>query len=326
MIELGETLLSTEEEQQFTVFSLNSNRPLAEKVAESLSVKLGKASVIQHNDGETKIVIEESVRGQHVFLIQSTSHRVNEHIMEMLILMDAFKRASAKTINVVLPYYGYARQDRKAQPREPITAKLVADLLQTAGADRVISLDLHAPQIQGFFDIPVDHLSATPLLADYFLNQGLGGEGTVVVSPNHSGVSRSRSMANYLKVPIAIVDKRSNTPRSPKSVNVIGDVKDKICIIFDDIIDTGTTIALAAEVLKEKGATKIYVAAAHAIFSGDAPAFLENSSIEQVVVTDSVHLPEDKLFSKLTQISIADLMAYAITCVHEEKSLHSEDQ
>ena len=323
--ELGETLLNIEEEQKFTVFSLNSNRPLAEKVAESLNMKLGKASVIQHSDGETKIVIEESVRGQHVFLIQSNCHRVNENIMEMLILMDALKRASALTINVVLPYYAYARQDRKALPREPITAKLVADLLQTAGADRVIALDLHAPQIQGFFDIPVDHLSATKLLAEHFVDLGLGGAGTVVVAPNHSGVSRSRQMADCLKVPIAIVDKRSNTPRAPKSVNVIGDVKDKVCIIFDDLIDTGTTVALAAEVLKEKGATKIYVAATHAVFSGDATNFLENSSIEQVIVTDSIHLPEDKVFNKLTQISVADLIAYAITCVYEERSLHSED-
>lgn len=322
---LGECQLNSEEKPQFTVFSLNSNRPLAEKVAKSLNVELGKASIVSHKDGETKIVIEESVRGKHVFLIQSTTQQVNAQIMETLILMDALKRASALTVTVVLPYYAYARQDRKALPREPITAKLVADLFQTAGADRVIALDLHAAQIQGFFDIPVDHLSATELLGDYFIDLGLCGEGTVVVSPNHSGVSRARRMADYLKVPIAIVDKRTSKTAIPKRLNVIGDVKDKICVLFDDLIDTGATIALAALALKEKGAKVVYVAAPHAVFSDDVTELLENSWIEKIVVTDSIRIPEEKNIDKVIQISVADLLAHAITCVYEEKSLHEEN-
>ncbi|MGP6145554.1 ribose-phosphate diphosphokinase [Jeotgalibaca sp. A122] len=316
--------MNIEEKPEFTVFSLNSNRPLAEKVAKSLNIELGKASIVEHSDGETKITIQESVRGKHVFLIQSTTGRVNENIMETLIMMDALKRASALTINIVLPYYAYARQDRKAQPREPITAKLVADLLQTAGADRVIALDLHAPQIQGFFDIPVDHLSATSLLAEGFLERGIGGEGTVVVAPNHSGVSRGRKLAEVLKVPLAIVDKRTKATKIPERLNVIGDVAGKICILFDDLVDTGTTVAIAALALKEKGAKEIYVAATHAVFSKGATELLESSVIEKIIVTDSIYLPEEKQIDKVIQVSVADLLAYAINCVYEEKSLHQD--
>lgn len=317
--------MNIEEKPQFTVFSLNANRPLAEKVAEKLGMDLGRASIIEHKDGETKIVIKESVRGQHVFLIQSTTHRVNENIMETLILMDALKRASAATINVVLPYYAYARQDRKALPREPITAKLVADLLQAAGADRAIVLDLHASQIQGFFDIPVDHLSATPLLATYFMARGLKGEGTVVVSPNHSGVSRCRKMAECLKAPIAIVDNRMNGGEAAvETLHVIGDVKGQNCIIFDDLIDTGTTVSVAAQVLKEQGANEVFVAASHAVFSSEAATTLQNSPVSKVVVTDSILLSEEQKFEKLVRISVADLLAYAIKCVYEERSLHND--
>lgn len=319
---MGESPLSHEEKPPFTVFSLNANRPLAEKVAACLGRELGRASIVEHSDGETKIIIEDSIRGQHIFLIQSTSHQVNENIMETLIMMDALKRASALTINVILPYYAYARQDRKALPREPITAKLVADLLQAAGADRVITLDLHSAQIQGFFDIPVDHLSAIPLLADYFLERDFGGEDTVVVAPNHSGVGRVRKMAECLKVPIAIVDKRDHSVKGPNMLNIIGEVEGKTCILADDLIDTAETVTVAAQALKAKGAKEVYAVASHAVFSDSATAALENAPIKKVVVTDSIYLPPEKQIDKIVQISVAELIAYAITCVYEEKSLH----
>ncbi|HVH96607.1 MAG TPA: ribose-phosphate pyrophosphokinase, partial [Bacillus sp. (in: firmicutes)] len=221
-------------------FSLNSNRGLAEEIASVIGVELGKCSVTRFSDGEIQINIEESIRGCDVYVIQSTNTPINEHIMELLIMIDALKRASAKSICVVMPYYGYARQDRKARSREPITAKLVANLLETAGATRMITLDLHAPQIQGFFDIPIDHLMGVPILSEYFKNREFNGD-IVVVSPDHGGVTRARKMADRLKAPIAIIDKRRPRPNVAEVMNIIGNVEGKVCILIDDIIDTAGT-------------------------------------------------------------------------------------
>ena len=218
------------------IFALNSNRPLAEKIANEVGVELGKLSVDQFSDGEIRINIEESIRGDHVYIVQSTSSPVNDNLMELLIMIDALKRASAKTINLVIPYYGYARQDRKARSREPITAKLVANMITAAGADRILTLDLHASQIQGFFDLPVDHLMGAPLLANYFLNHDIANDDVVVVSPDHGGVTRARKLAEFLKAPIAIIDKRRPKANVAEVMNIIGNVEGKKCILIDDML------------------------------------------------------------------------------------------
>lgn len=305
----------------FRIFALNSNRLLAEKIAGSLGMELGKATVSRFSDGEIRIDIDESIRGAHVYLIQSTSTPVDVHVMETLIMIDALKRASAQTVNVVIPYYGYARQDRKALPREPITAKLVANLLETAGAARVIALDLHAVQIQGFFDIPVDHLLGGSLLADYFIEREIVGEEIVVVATNHSAVSRARKMAEYLITPIAIIDKRWIEADDSNIVNIIGDVAGKTCILIDDLIDTAETITSAAQELVENGATDVYAAATHAVFSGPSIKCLEESPIKKIIVTDSIYLPEEKQFDKVVQVTVSELLADAIKRVYENKSV-----
>ncbi|WP_124058285.1 ribose-phosphate diphosphokinase [Vaginisenegalia massiliensis] len=302
------------------IFSLSSNRPLAEKVAEKVGIELGQINISHFSDGEIKVNIEESVRGDHVYIIQSTSFPVSDHMMELLIMIDALRRASAKTINVVLPYYGYARQDRKAQSREPITAKLVANMITMAGADRVLTLDLHAAQIQGFFDIPVDHLMGAPLIANYFLEKDLVGEDVVVVSPDHGGVTRARKLAEFLKAPIAIIDKRRPKPNVAEVMNIIGDVNGKTCIIIDDMIDTAGTITLAAQALIDKGAKEVYASCTHPILSGPACQRLEESPIKRVVVTDSIQL-KDRPLSKLDIISVDELLAEAIKRVHENRSV-----
>lgn len=301
------------------IFALNSNRPLAEKVAEAVGVELGKCSVNKFSDGEIQINIEESIRGSHVYIVQSTSAPVNDNLMELLIMVDALKRASAKTINVVMPYYGYARQDRKARAREPITAKLVANMLEKAGVDRMVTLDLHAAQIQGFFDIPMDHLMAAPLLADYFLENSYVGEDTVVVSPDHGGVTRARKLAEALKAPIAIIDKRRPKANVAEVMNIIGDVEGKKCILIDDMIDTAGTITLAAKALREKGATEVLACCTHAVLSGPALERIENSAIEKLVVTDSIQLTEDRRIDKIDEISVSGLIADAIKRIHENK-------
>ncbi|EAC7342197.1 ribose-phosphate diphosphokinase, partial [Listeria monocytogenes] len=274
------------------IFSLNSNRELAEEIAKEVGIELGKSSVTHFSDGEIQINIEESIRGCHVYVIQSTSNPVNQNLMELLIMIDALKRASAATINIVMPYYGYARQDRKARSREPITAKLVANLIETAGATRMITLDMHAPQIQGFFDIPIDHLNAVRLLSDYFSERHLGDD-LVVVSPDHGGVTRARKMADRLKAPIAIIDKRRPRPNVAEVMNIVGNVEGKVCIIIDDIIDTAGTITLAAKALREAGATKVYACCSHPVLSGPAMKRIEESPIEKLVVTNSIALPEE---------------------------------
>ena len=300
------------------IFALNSNKPLAEKIAEAVGVPLGKISVDRFSDGEIRINIEESIRGDEVFIVQSTSAPVNDNLMELLIMIDALRRASAATINVVIPYYGYARQDRKVRSREPITAKLVADMLEKAGATRVVALDLHAAQIQGFFDIPVDHLMGAPLLADYFLTNGLEKD-AVVVSPDHGGVTRARKLAEFLKAPIAIIDKRRPKSNVAEVMNIIGSVDGKRCILIDDMIDTAGTITLAAQALKDAGAVEVYVCATHPVFSGPAIERIEKSPIKEMVITDSINLPEDKKIDKVVQVSVGPLIGDAIKRIHEHK-------
>lgn len=308
-------------DKKLKIFSLSSNRPLAEKIAEEVGLELGKLSISHFSDGEIKVNIEESVRGDHVYVVQSTSYPVSDHLMELLIMIDALRRASAKTINVVMPYYGYARQDRKAQSREPITAKLVANMLTMAGASRVLVLDLHAAQIQGFFDIPVDHLMGAPLLANYFIENHLNEEDCVVVSPDHGGVTRARKLAEFLKTPIAIIDKRRPRPNVAEIMNIVGEVQGKRCIIIDDMIDTAGTITLAAKALKEKGATEVYICCTHAILSGEAVRRLEAAPVEKVIVTDSILMPEDKKTDIIEIISVAQLVAEAIRRIHENRSV-----
>lgn len=303
------------------IFSLNSNKKLAEEIAKCVGVELGKCSVSQFSDGEVQINIEESIRGCEVFLVQSTSAPVNEHLMELLIMIDALKRASAKNINVVIPYYGYARQDRKARSREPITSKLVANLLVTAGATRIVALDLHAPQIQGFFDIPIDHLVAVPILTQFF--QSKNYDDIVVVSPDHGGVTRARKMADRLKAPIAIIDKRRPRPNVAEVMNIVGNVEGKTCILIDDIIDTAGTITLAAKALKDYGAKRIFACCTHPVLSGPAIERIQNSEIEQLVVTNTIELAEEKKIDKIVELSVASLIGEAIVCVYEDRSVSS---
>ena len=303
------------------IFALSSNRPLAQKIADQVGVELGKVSVTQFSDGEIKINIDESIRGDHVYIVQSTSYPVNDNLMELLIMIDALRRASAKTINIVLPYYGYARQDRKAQSREPITAKLVANMITQAGADRVLTLDLHAAQIQGFFDIPVDHLLGAPLLANYFLENNFKDKDIVVVSPDHGGVTRARKLAEFLHAPIAIIDKRRPKANVAEVMNIIGDVKGKVAVLIDDMIDTAGTITLAAQALQDAGALEVYACCTHPVLSGPALDRLNASVIKEVVVTDSIQVPEEKTGGKIVQVSVDQLMAEAIRRIHENRSV-----
>lgn len=301
------------------IYALSSNRPLAKKIADDLGVNLGDVTVSKFSDGETRISPEESNRGSNVYIIQSTSAPTNDNLMELLIMIDALKRASAKTINVVIPYYGYARQDRKARSREPITAKLVANMITTAGADRVLTIDLHAAQLQGFFDIPVDHLLGAPLLADWFLDRGLHGEDVVVVSPDHGGVTRARKLAEFLKCSIAIVDKRRPEANVAEVMNLVGNVEGKKCILIDDMIDTAGTICLAAQALIDRGAKEVYATATHPILSGPAIERIEDSPIKKLVVTDSIYLPEEKRVDKLEIVSVGELIGHAIERIHENR-------
>jgi ribose-phosphate pyrophosphokinase len=301
------------------MFALNSNRKLATEMAERLGCELGKCSVSTFSDGEIQIHIEESVRGSEVFVVQSTSYPVNENILELLIMIDALKRASASKINVVIPYYGYARQDRKARSREPITAKLVANLLEVAGASRVLTLDLHTTQIQGFFDKPVEHLVGVPILAQYFGNKGL--EDIVIVAPHNGSIGRARKMANLLHTPLALIDKRKLEEDAAETISVIGNIEGKNAIIIDDLIDTGTTITLAARALAENGAKTIYAGATHPVFTGDAIFKIESSPIRELVVTNTIELPKEKESKKVTTISVAPLLVEAIDRIHNEKAV-----
>ncbi|SDJ17178.1 ribose-phosphate diphosphokinase [Natribacillus halophilus] len=303
------------------IFTLNSNPELAQEICKHVGVDLGETSVKRFSDGEVQVNIEESIRGCDVYLVQSTSEPANEHLMELLIMIDACKRASAKTINVVIPYYGYARQDRKARSREPITSKLIANLLENAGATRILTLDLHASQIQGFFDIPVDQLLGTPLFASYFKEKKL--EDVVIVSPDHGGVVRARQMADRLEAPIAIIDKRRPRPNVAEVMNIVGDIEGKTAIIVDDIIDTAGTLQLAADALVEQGAERVFASCTHPVLSGPAISRIEESKLEELIVTDTISLPKQKQIPQITQLSVGPLMADAIIRVHEQTSVSS---
>lgn len=302
------------------VFTGNSNDSLVELICENLGIEEGDCEVRQFSDGEININIGETVRGKDVFVIQSTSSPVNDNLMELLILMDALKRASAGRINAVIPYYGYARQDRKTKAREPITAKLVADLITAAGADRLVCMDLHAGQIQGYFDIPVDHLSAIPYLADYFKDM-VKKEDFVVVSPDLGGVTRARNFSNHLNLPIAIIEKRRPRPNVSEVMNIIGDIEGKNCILIDDIVDTAGTICQAAQALQERGAKKVYGCATHGVLSGPALDRLENSVLEKFIITDTIELPEEKRGHSIDVVSVAKVFADAISRINANTSV-----
>lgn len=304
---------------EIKVFSGNAHRKLAEDICKELNVPIGCCEVGKFSDGEVFVNIDETVRGSDVFIIQPTCTPVNDNLMEVLILIDAFKRASAGRINAVIPYYGYARQDRKTKAREPITAKLIADLLTVAGIDRVVSMDLHAGQIQGYFNLPVDHLSGVPILAEYF--KDIIDRETVIVSPDLGGVARARNFANLLDLPIAIIEKRRPKANVSEVMNVIGDIEGKNVIIVDDIIDTAGTITKAAQVLKNFGAKSVYGCATHPVLSGPAIERIKNSVIEKFVVTDTIPLSEDKKIDKIEVVGVAPIFGEAIRRIHFNESV-----
>lgn len=301
------------------IFCGNANRELAEKICKELGEPLGDCTAGKFSDGETTVNLNETVRGSDVFIIQPTCPPTNDNLMELLIIIDALRRASAGRINAVVPYYGYARQDRKSKAREPITSKLVANLITEAGADRVISMDLHAAQLQGYFDIPVDHLLGGPIIADYFKDKI--SEDTVVVSPDVGGVQRVRNFANLLDLPIAIIEKRRPKANVSEVMNVIGDIEGKDAILVDDMIDTAGSITKAAEVLKEFGAKKVYACCTHAVLSGPAIERIQNSPLEKVVVTDTIPLTEEKKIDKIEVVSVAPILAKAIASVSNNDSV-----
>lgn len=301
------------------LFALSANRELGQEIADYIGLPLSECETVRFADGEVMVNIKETVRGHDVFVVQPTTSPVNEHYMELLIMIDALKRASASTINVIMPYYGYSRQDRKAKAREPISAKLMADLLQTAGASRVLVMDLHAAQIQGFYDIPIDNFEALPLLVQYFKDKKV--DDVVVVSPDHGGTTRARKFALYFDAPIAIVDKRRPRPNVAEVMNIIGEVKDKNVIIVDDIIDTAGTISIAANALKEKGAKDIYVAISHPILSKPANERIEASAIKEVICTNSIKLPEERKTPKIKQLSIAKIFGKGILNIIDGKPI-----
>ena len=282
------------------IFTANSNPKVAAEIAQNLGLPVGQSEVVTFSDGEVSVSIQESVRGSDVFVVQSTSSPVNDHLMELLIMIDAFKRASAGRITAVIPYMGYARQDRKAKARDPISAKLVADLITAAGADRVLSMDLHCPQIQGFFDIPVDHLLGVPILAPYFVEKFKDNKDDVmVVSPDLGSVTRARNFANYLDAPIAIIDKRRPKANVSEIMNIIGEINGKNVVIIDDIIDTAGTLCNAANALKERGAKSVRACATHGVLSGPAIQRIEESALEEIILLDTIQLPEEKQIEKI---------------------------
>ncbi|KRM91665.1 ribose-phosphate diphosphokinase [Fructilactobacillus florum] len=303
------------------IFALSSNEPLTEKIAAVSGMSVGKATINHFSDGEIKISIDESIRGDDVYLVQSLSDPVNDNFMELMIMIDAVRRTSAHRINVVIPYYGYSRSDRKAKSREPITAKLVASFLQSSAVDRVIALDLHAAQIQGFFDIPVDHLQPARLFADYLRAQHLD-ENAVVVAPDHNGVARARSIAKLLQLPLAIVDNRDPEDSGHIPESVIGDVAGKNTLIIDDIIVTGHKLLVSAEALKKAGAQQTIGVVTHPVFSKNVLENLKNPAIDQLLVTDSVQVPADQHSDKLTIISVGKLLGSALKLIQNNESTH----
>ncbi|MGI6737533.1 MAG: ribose-phosphate diphosphokinase [Anaerovoracaceae bacterium] len=303
----------------YKIFTGNAHPELAEEIAAILGKPLGKSTVNKFSDGEISVNIYESVRGFDCYIVQPTCAPVNDNLMEILIMIDAMKRASAGRINAVIPYYGYARQDRKAKARDPISSKLVADLLQTAGADRVVLMDLHAAQIQGYFNIPVDHLLGMPILVRYWQKKNPGD--LVIVSPDHGSVTRARTMATPLDAPIAIVDKRRPEPNKSEVMNVIGDIKDKNCIIVDDMIDTAGTICNAGRALMDLGARSVSACATHAVLSGPAIQRLDESPFDEVVLLNTIPIPEEQKIPKMKVLSVAPLFAEAMTRIHTNDSI-----
>lgn len=301
------------------IFSGNSHPQLAKDICDYLGTELVSAEIGRFEDGEIGVTIDETVRGADVFVVQPTMPPVNENIMELLVMIDALRRASARRITAVVPYYGYARQDRKAEPRAPITAKLVANLLATSGADRVVSIDLHASQIQGFFDIPVDHLYAAPLMVEYFRKKDISN--MTAVSPDVGAVKRVRSIAQALDIPMAIIDKRRPKPNVAEVMNIIGDVKDRNVILFDDIIDTAGTMSEAAKVLKKKGAKNVYASATHALFSGPAIKRLQKAPFKELVVTNTITPKGREKLDNLKIISVASLLGEAIDRIYKDLSV-----
>jgi ribose-phosphate pyrophosphokinase len=305
------------------IFAGNSNPPLAAAITEHLNTSLGKAVVEKFSDGESKVEIKENVRGADVFVLQSTSAPGNDHLMELLLMLDAFKRASAMRITAVIPYYGYARQDRKVIPRVPISAKLVADLITTAGASRILTMDLHSGQIQGFFDIPVDNVYATPVLLDYLKKQ-LNHHEVTVVSPDAGGVERARAIATRLDASLAIIDKRRGGPNVVAEMNIIGDVKNQVAVLVDDMVDTAGTLTVAAEALQREGAARIIGCCTHPVLSGPAIKRIEACPIEQLIVTNTISLSADaQACKKIKSLSVAHLIAEAIRRTHQEESISS---
>ena len=308
------------------IFTANSNPQVAKDIAKLLGLPVGKSTVTCFADGEISVSIEESVRGSDVFVVQSTSAPVNDHLMELLIMVDAFKRASAGRITTVIPYFGYARQDRKAKARDPISAKLVANLITTAGADRVLTMDLHASQIQGFFDIPVDNLLGNPVFVKYYLDKFPEDvrEKMVVVSPDVGSVARARTFAQKVGMSLAIVDKRRQKANSCEVMNIIGDVRGKDCIIFDDMIDTAGSLCNACKALREVGgAGKLYGCASHGVLSGPALQRIEDSYFEEIRILDTIPMPKGYTGEKIKQLTVADMFAEAITRIDEEVSISS---
>jgi ribose-phosphate pyrophosphokinase len=306
--------------ESLQLFSGNANPCLAQEIAEHLEMPLGDPAIRQFADGEIHLQIQQNVRGADVFIIQPTCTPVDRHLMELLLMIDALKRASAERITAVLPYYGYARQDRKDKPRVPISAKLVAGLLETAGADRVLALDLHAAQIQGFFNIPVDHLFATPVMIEYF--RPLSVADLTVVSPDPGGVERARAFAKRLNAPLAILDKRREQPNVAEVLNVVGDVNGRNCLLVDDLIDTGGTLVKGAEALMAKGAASVSACATHAVLSGSSVSRIEASCLKEVIFTNSIPLSQEgKKSSRIKLLSVAKLLAEAIRSIHDETSV-----
>ncbi len=305
--------------KKIKLFSLSANRALAQEIAEACGLALANCDVVHFADGEINVSINETVRGCDVFVVQPTSAPANDHLMELLIMCDALKRASCKSISLVIPYYGYARQDRKAKSRQPITAKLVADLIQAAGANRVITLDLHAAQIQGFFNIPIDNFMGLPVLSNYFLDKNL--DNVCVISPDHGGVTRARAFAQVLEAPIAIIDKRRPEPNKAEVMNIIGNVEGKTCIIVDDMIDTAGTLVAAANALLSKGAAKVYACATHGVLSGPAIQRINDSQIVEVVITNTIAQAPEKESPKIRICSVGSILGHGILRIINDESL-----
>ncbi len=304
------------------LFAGNSNPELARKIAAALGVPLGQIMSKRFADGEIRIKVEESARGNDVFLVQPTCAPANENVMELLIMLDAFRRASARRITVVVPYYGYARQDKKTKPREPITARLVADMMQLAGASRVVALDLHADQIQGFFQVPVDHLYGGPILARHLVSEGYGNrEDVVVVSPDTGGVTRAKALADQLGAGLGVIAKNRPAPNVAEVVEIVGEFAGKTCILIDDMIDTGGSIVSGAKALMDRGAREVLACCSHAVFSAPASERLQDSCLKEVIVLDTVPVEDGKRFEKLTVLSAAPLIAAAIARIHANESV-----